>query len=56
MKRLVFVAVLLLAVWSLKQWPRYGELLKEVALREREAWESRQPVPHVYAVVPAERP
>ncbi|MCY2988725.1 MAG: SGNH/GDSL hydrolase family protein [Planctomycetota bacterium] len=45
-----------MALNYLKQWPRYGELLKEMALREKEAWESRQPVPHVYAVVPAERP
>ena len=45
-----------MALNYLKQWPRFGELLKEVAAQEKEAWESRKPVTHVYAVVPAGRP
>ncbi len=44
-----------MALNYIKQWPRYGELLEEVTAQEKEAWECRQPVPHRYAVVPAER-
>ena len=45
-----------MALNYLKQWPRFDELLKEVAAQEKDAWETRQPVAHVYAVVPAGRP
>lgn len=44
-----------MALNYIKQWPRYDELLKEVTRREKDAGASRQPVPHVYAVVPVER-
>jgi hypothetical protein len=46
-----------MALNYIKQWPRYVELLEEAAAREKDAWESRKPVPHAYAVavVPTER-
>ena len=45
-----------MALNYIKQWPRYGQLLKEAAAREKDAWESRKPVSHAYAVavVPTE--
>jgi lysophospholipase L1-like esterase len=45
-----------MALNYIKQWPRYGELLKEAGAQEQEAWASRKPAPHVYVVVPAGRP
>lgn len=37
----------------IKNWHRYGEFLKKAAKHEKDALESRTPVPHSYEVVPA---
>ncbi len=41
-----------MALNYIKNWPRYEELLKQVAEHERNAQAGRAPVPHSYAVVP----
>jgi len=41
-----------MALNYIKNWPRYGELLQQVAEHEKNAIAARTPVPHNYAVVP----
>ena len=42
-----------MALNYIKTWPRYNDFLKQVAQHEKDALESRKPVPHAYVVVPA---
>ena len=42
-----------MALNYIKTWPRYNDFLKQVAQHEKDARESRKPVPHAYAVLPA---
>jgi len=42
-----------MALNYIKNWPQYGDLLKEVAARDKEALANRTPASHTYSIVPA---